>query len=171
MALARRRNGSNSDRPVPTEGPSTTLQSGTEGTPLDEERERARALKPDSHIVAGARADRDDAVSPGMRIAAAWAWRFVAVVAALGILVYLIAQVSEVVIALLIAVLIAALLMPFVKFLIRHHWPKWLAILVAELGTLAALGALIFLVVTQVIRGFDGLRTRTVQSYGQFTQF
>jgi predicted PurR-regulated permease PerM len=106
-----------------------------------------------------------------MRIAAAWAWRFVVVIAALGILVYLIAQVSEVVIALLIAVLIAALLMPFVNFLIRHHWPKWLAILVAELGTLAALGALIFLVVTQVIRGFDGLRTQTVQSYGQFTQF
>ena len=100
-----------------------------------------------------------------MQIAGAWSWRILAVAGVTALVLFLIVQLYLVVIPVLIAVLIAALLVPLVNFLIRHRWPKWLAILVAELGTLAAIGALVFLVVTQVARGFDDLRTQAVQSY------
>jgi predicted PurR-regulated permease PerM len=106
-----------------------------------------------------------------MRIAAAWSWRVIVVAAAFGLVIFVVIQLSEIVIPLLIAVLIAALLVPLVHFLMRHSWPKWLAILVAELGTLVALAALIYLVVTQVIRGFGALRTQSLQSFTQFKTF
>lgn len=55
--------------------------------------------------------------------------------------------------------------MPFSTFLQRHHWPKWLAIVVAELGIVLVIGGLLFLVVTQVYSGFDDLSRQTVESY------
>ncbi|BDZ44677.1 AI-2E family transporter [Naasia aerilata] len=138
---------------------------------MEEQKQVAQALKPEGHLVAGELADRSDSVTPGMRIAAAWSWRAIVVAAAFAIVVFVVIQLSEIVIPLLIAVLIASLLVPLVHFLTRHHWPRWLAILVAEVGTLLALAALIYLVVTQVIRGFDDLRKQSVQSYDQFKDF
>jgi len=111
------------------------------------------------------------AVPPGMRIAADWAWRILAVAAAFALLLFVIAELSEIVIPFLIAVLIASLLVPLVHFLTRHHWPKWLAVALAELGTLAVVAALIYLVVTQVARGFADLQTKSMDSYQQFKDF
>ncbi len=81
-------------------------------------------LAADSSLVAGRRADRHDTVPPGVRIAAAWSWRVLAIAGALALLLFLIIQLREIVIPLLIAILIAALLVPFVQFLRRHGWPK-----------------------------------------------
>ncbi|THG28418.1 AI-2E family transporter [Naasia lichenicola] len=111
------------------------------------------------------------AVPPGMQIAGAWSWRILVVTAVLALVLFLIVQLYLVVIPVLIAVLIAALLVPLVNFLIRHHWPKWLAILVAELGTLAAIAGLVFLVVTQVARGFGELRNKAMQSYSDLQAY
>ncbi|MFD1714336.1 AI-2E family transporter [Amnibacterium flavum] len=112
-----------------------------------------------------------DVVPNGVRIAGAWSWRILAVAGVLALVIFLIVQLRIIVIPLLIAMLIAALLVPLVNFLRRHHWPKWLAIAVAELGTIAAVGALVWLVVTQVIRGFDDLRKQTIASYDQLKQY
>ncbi|KQP97528.1 MULTISPECIES: AI-2E family transporter [unclassified Rathayibacter] len=104
-------------------------------------------------------------VTDGMRIAGAWAWRLLVVVAALAVLALLVIELRIIVIPLLLAVVIAALLVPFSSFLQRHHWPKWAAIAVSEIGLLVVVGGLLFLVVTQVYAGFDDLSRQTVQSY------
>src|SRR5215218_8449436 len=164
MALGRKR------APSPAE-PTVALQDGAPDSPIDEQAPLARAVRPESHLVAGERAGRDDAVPPGLRIAAAWSWRFLVIIGMIAVVIWLVIQFRDIVIPLLIAVLIAALLAPLVHFLVRHHWPRWLAIAVAEIGTLLAIGGLIYLVVTQVIRGFDDLRTQSLQSYDQFKDF
>ncbi|PPF69328.1 AI-2E family transporter [Rathayibacter tritici] len=110
-------------------------------------------------------------VSDGMRIAGAWAWRVLVVVAALAVLALLVIELRLIVIPLLVAIVIAALLIPFSSFLQRHRWPKWAAVVVAELGIVLVIGGLLFLVVTQVYSGFDDLGRQTVQSYADFTVF
>ncbi len=127
--------------------------------------------KPESPLAPGRRTDREDTVPPGMRIAAAWSWRILVVAAALALLIWIIIQLRYIVIPLLISVLIAALLVPFVQFLRRHGWPKWLAVTVAEVSTLVAIAGLIFLVVTFVSRGFDDLRQQSIEAYEQFRDY
>lgn len=100
-----------------------------------------------------------------MRIAGAWAWRVLVVVAALAVVALLVIELRLIVIPLLLAIVIAALLVPFSSFLQRHRWPKWLAVVVSELGIVLVIGGLLFLVVTQVYAGFDDLSRQTVQSY------
>jgi predicted PurR-regulated permease PerM len=106
----------------------------------------------------------DPAVPPGLRIAGAWSWRLLAVAGALGVFFYLVSYLRLLVIPLLVATLLSALLVPLKNWLVRHRWPKWLAIAVAELGTLIIVAALITLVVSQVRAGFGDLRDQTVSS-------
>ena len=87
------------------------------------------------------------------------------VVGVLAVFIFLIIQFKYIVIPFMIAILIGALLVPLVQWLQRHHWPKWLAIVVAELGIVLVIGGLLFLVVTQVTSGFDDLSRQTVESY------
>ncbi|CAD6002155.1 AI-2E family transporter [Agreia sp. COWG] len=107
---------------------------------------------------------KDDGVPPGLRIAGAWSWRLVAIAGALGVFFYLVSYLRLLVIPLLVATLLSALLVPLKNWLVRHRWPKWLAVTVAELGTLIIVAALIYLVVAQVRAGFGDLRDQTVTS-------
>ncbi|PPI57052.1 AI-2E family transporter [Rathayibacter sp. TRS19] len=95
----------------------------------------------------------------------------IVVVAALAVLVLLVIELRLIVIPLLLAIVIAALLVPFSSFLQRHRWPKWAAVVLAELGIVVVIGGLLFLVVTQVYSGFDDLSRQTVQSYDDFKAF
>ncbi|MWV50504.1 AI-2E family transporter [Rathayibacter sp. VKM Ac-2803] len=129
----------------------------------------SRAVDSAPRVVRSSPADADAGfVTDGMRIAGAWAWRLLVVVAALAVLALLVIELRIIVIPLLLAVVIAALLVPFSSFLQRHHWPKWAAIAVSEIGLLVVVGGLLFLVVTQVYSGFDDLSRQTVQSYDDF---
>lgn len=113
----------------------------------------------------------DEAVPVGVRIAGAWAWRLLVIAGVIAIFVFLVVQLRLIVIPLMVAVLIAALLVPFVSFLQRHRWPKWLAITVAEVGILAIVSALVYLVVAQVRDGFPALQDRTVEAIDTFRDF
>ncbi|UFS57567.1 AI-2E family transporter [Subtercola endophyticus] len=104
-------------------------------------------------------------------IAGQWAWRLLAVAAVLAVVFYLIATFKEIVVAFLVAMLISALLVPFVSFLSRHRWPRWLAIVVSLVATFAILGALVLLVETQVRAGLPSLETQSVQAYNSFKAF
>ncbi|WP_084361487.1 AI-2E family transporter [Herbiconiux solani] len=115
--------------------------------------------------------ERDDTVPPGMRIAGAWAWRILAVLAVLAVLVFLIIQLRLLIVPVLVAVVLSALLVPFKNFLVRHRWPKGIAVAVAELGTIVVVAALVFLVATQVSSGFGDLRDRTLTSYNDLKAF
>jgi len=113
----------------------------------------------------------DENLPPGIRLAAAWSWRLLVVAAAIAVLVFLVIQLRLIVIPLLVAVLISALLVPFVAFLMRHRWPKGLAVAVSMIGTLLLVAGLITLAATQIADGSVGLSDRLATSYAGFKEF
>ena len=110
----------------------------------------------------------DESVPPALKIAAAYSWRILLVVAMVGVLVFLVITFRYILVPFLVAILVAALLVPFVNFLIRHRWPKWLAILVAMLTTIGVITGLIVLVVLQVRAGFPDLQDKSLAAYESF---
>ena len=104
----------------------------------------------------------------GVQVASAWSWRILVIAGALALLIFLIVQLRYIVIPFLVALLIAALLVPFSEFLQRHRWPKWLAIAVSMVLTIGIITGLVILVVTQVRREFPEAQDRTIAAYEQF---
>ena len=113
----------------------------------------------------------DPSVPRGMQIAAAWSWRILVVLGVLAVLIFFIIQLRLLIIPLLVAVVLSALLVPFKNVLVRHRWPRWLAIATAEVGTLVVVAGLIFLVATQVSSGFDDLKQQSINSYNDLKAF
>ena len=88
-----------------------------------------------------------DTVSWGLQVAAAWALRFLLVVAALFVLLNVLNAVSLLTITVIVAIMISALLQPAVGLLMRYQVPRIpAAILVFVLGTTALVGASWFVV-------------------------
>jgi predicted PurR-regulated permease PerM len=106
-----------------------------------------------------------------MEIAAQWSWRILVIVAVLVVFVYLIASLSEIVIPFMIALLISALLIPFVRLLERHRWPKWSAIVTSLVLTVVVVGGLALLVTLQVRAGLPHLEKLSVTKYDEFRIF
>lgn len=112
------------------------------------------------------------ALTPAIRIASEWSWRVLVVVALLGVFVWLFIQLKDIAIPFLIAVLLAALLVPFSQWLQRRwHWPKWAAVAVSEVGILAVIAGLIYLVAFFIARGYPSLQKQTVTRYADFKTF
>jgi len=110
-------------------------------------------------------------VPPGMRIAAAWSWRLLVVAGVVALVLFLVVQLRELVVPLMVAMLLAALLVPFSAWLQRHRWPKWLAVAVSELGVLAILTGLIWLSIRTVIGGYPALRDQTLLRWEDLKRF
>lgn len=135
-----------------------------------------RAWTPWGRARKSAEADRpvtvaEPPVPPGMIIAGAWAWRLLAIAAVLAGVIALIVYLRLLVIPVLLATVLAALLVPFKNFLVRHRWPRWTAILTAELGLLVVVSALIYLVVTQVSSGIADLKEESAHALQGLTAF
>ncbi|TFC31703.1 AI-2E family transporter [Cryobacterium sp. TMT2-18-3] len=107
----------------------------------------------------------DENLPAGIRLAAAWSWRLLALAGALAVFIFIVIQLRLIVIPLLVAVLVSALLVPFVGFLVRHRFPKALAVVIALINTFAILGGLVTLAVTQIAIGTVGLNDRLAASY------
>ncbi len=111
-------------------------------------------------------------LTPGIRIAAAWSWRILLVVGVLGVFVFLFIQLRGIIIPFLIALLLAALLVPFSQWLqLRHRWPKWAAVALSEVGILVVFAGLIYLVVSFIIRGYPALQQQTIARYADMKVF
>ncbi|TNC21311.1 AI-2E family transporter [Amycolatopsis alkalitolerans] len=89
------------------------------------------------------------------------------VAAALWVLTRILAQLTAVVIPVAVALLLAALLEPMVTWLTRHRLPRSLATAIVLLGGLAAVGSLVWFVITTVAAAVPSLRTQLAESYGQ----
>ncbi|MGX5696297.1 AI-2E family transporter [Agromyces soli] len=127
-----------------------------------------RRAAPAATSTAETASDRRDAaqsVPYGMRLAASWSWRLLLVGAVLAVVVFLVVQLRLIVIPLLVAVLVAALLVPFSEFLQRHRWPKWLSVTVAMLSALAVVGGLLTLGIWQIVRGSDELAAQSLVAW------
>ncbi len=109
-----------------------------------------------------------ESVPRGVRLAGAWSWRLLVIGAAIAVLIFLIIQLRLIVIPVLIAVLLAALLVPFKDFLVRHGWPKWLGVVVPLLSMIVVVGGLFYLAIWSVTRQSGELQTQAVQAYDQF---
>ena len=129
--------------------------------------ETTPAVKPD----APAAPDRGS-VTPGLRIAGDWSWRILVVVGVLAVFGWVFIQLRDIAIPFMVALLLAALLVPFSQWLQRRHkWPKWAAIAVSEVGLLAIIGGLLYLVVLFIVRGYPDLQSQTVSRFAVFQDF
>jgi predicted PurR-regulated permease PerM len=110
----------------------------------------------------------ENSLPDGMKIAGAWAWRLLAIAGVLVVFGLLIIQLRDIVIPLMIAVLVSALLVPIVQFLVRHRWPKALAVAVALLGAIVVISGLIYLIVWQIRQGYGDIQERSITAYEEF---
>jgi predicted PurR-regulated permease PerM len=113
----------------------------------------------------------EESVPIAVEIAGQWAWRLLAIIGLLVVFGLLIISLKDIVVPLMIALLISGLLAPFKSFLMRHRWPKWLAVLLAMLLAVIVLGGLIFVVVAQVRSGLPNLEKQSVRAYAGFKSF
>jgi predicted PurR-regulated permease PerM len=107
----------------------------------------------------------------GLRVATAYSWRLLVVAAAIGVGVWLVIQLKLLVIPLLIAILITALLWPAFSFLLRHRVPRWAAIVIAVVATLAVITGLLWLAVWQITLEWPSVQARTAEAVEGFRQY
>ncbi|EMY32963.1 hypothetical protein D477_017444 [Arthrobacter crystallopoietes BAB-32] len=127
-------------------------------------------LTPDSlptgPVPAGPDSARDD-VPYALRIAASWAWRIGLVVAVAGVLIWLLSYVSLLIIPVMVAALLAGLLQPVVRFLLKAKVPKGLAVGITILGFLGLIGGALSLVGRQLYFGFRELWDQVLEGVRQ----
>ncbi|MCZ4066149.1 AI-2E family transporter [Microbacterium sp. H37-C3] len=107
----------------------------------------------------------------GLRLATAYSWRLLVVAAAAGVAIWIIIQLKLLVIPLLIAILIAALLWPGLLWMLEHRVPRWAAIVVSVLATIAVISGLLWLAIWQISRQWPSVQARTVEAVGQLRQY
>jgi predicted PurR-regulated permease PerM len=111
---------------------------------------------------------RDDTEVPhGLRIAAAWSWRLLVIAALAVAIIYVVGRIRIVVVPLMIALLLAALLSPVVRWLLEHRVPRSLAAGLALVGGLAAVAGTLTLVVNQFINGVPDLSKNASEGIDQ----
>lgn len=110
------------------------------------------------------RAPEPGEVPTGLRIATAYAWRFLVVAGAVAVVVWLVITFKLLVIPMLVAILLTALLYPGFLLMLRLRMPRVLAIVVSVIGTLAIVTGLIWLVVWQIGREAGEVRDRAAQA-------
>ncbi|NKQ53261.1 AI-2E family transporter [Amycolatopsis sp. K13G38] len=113
----------------------------------------------------------EDLVPRGLRISAAFAWRFLVVIAALYVILWLIGRLSVVVIPVSIALLLAALGAPLVGHLVNVKVPRGLATAIVLICGLAVLGGLLAFVIIQFTDGLPQLQKQLNNSLSQVRDF
>ena len=112
--------------------------------------------------------EADEAVPLPLRITAGYAWRLLLIAAAIGVFIWLVMLLKLLVIPLMVGILITALLWPAFDWMLRHRFPRWLAIAISLLGTAAVVSGLVWLVVWQVRLELPKVQTSSAQAFDQF---
>jgi predicted PurR-regulated permease PerM len=115
---------------------------------------------------------RDDLDVPrGLRVAGAWAWRILLLVAAGVAVIWVMARLQLVVVPLLIAILLSALLSPLVGLLRRVGVPKSLATGIVLVAGLAAVVGVLTLVISQFVDGAPRMSARAGEGVRQIQEW
>lgn len=101
-----------------------------------------------------------------MRRASEWSWRFLVIAAAVALLGWLIGHLSEIVVPVIVATLLAALLHPVFRRL-NSALPRGLAAAITVLGTLAVLAGLMTFVGTQFASQLPDITTQVGEGIDQ----
>ncbi len=110
-------------------------------------------------------------VPNGLRTAAAWSWRAIAVGAALYVVLVGAAYIAVVLVPVIVALLLAALLQPGAAFLQRKGWPRALAAALMLIVGLGVVAGIITLVVEQFAAGYDDLAGQIGVGLDQIQRF
>ncbi len=112
-----------------------------------------------------------ESVPRGLRVATAYSWRFVVIAAAVAVFVWLVIQLKLLVVPLLVALLVTALVWPAFTWMLRHRFPRWLALVVSVVGTLAIVSGLLYLAIWQITQQWSSVQERTVESVAEFRRY
>jgi predicted PurR-regulated permease PerM len=135
--------------------------------------------EPEEGSAVGARAARvrglgtrphGDAAMPGWyRTAAAASWRFLAIAAAVVVVVYSLVYLRVIVLPIILALLASTLLLPIVRWLRSHRVPDALAAALAMLAAVLALAAVLTAIAPSLGNQFRDLRTQSEDGVRQVT--
>ncbi|RKQ34119.1 AI-2E family transporter [Kocuria tytonis] len=106
-----------------------------------------------------------DMVTAPVRIAAAWSWRILLIIAGVGVVGWLLSHVTTVLIPVLLAALLAGLLFPAVRWLRSKGFPAALAAITVEIGLILLVLGLLALAGQQMIVGFTQLSSSAVAGF------
>jgi len=138
----------------------------------DEQRPRKRDLlwgrMPTDRTVS---TEADNAVPLSLRVAASYAWRLLLIAGAAAVVIWVVIQLKLLVIPLLIGILITALLWPAFEWMLRRRFPRWLAIIISLIGTLAIVAGLLWLVGWQIGRQWQDVQASTVAAVDELRQY
>lgn len=113
------------------------------------------------------RDEGDAAVAPGVRIAAAWTWRLLVLLAGIVVLGMIFKRFEDVLFPVALAVLFAAFLHPVVEWLVGQRVPRVIAVLVPLLVSFLVLLGVLSFVVQQAISGGPQLVSEFTRTVGQ----
>jgi putative heme transporter len=109
----------------------------------------------------------DKDIPYGVRIAASWAWRLGLILLVGGALVWLLRQVSFLIIPVMVAALLAGLLSPITSWLRRRGLPGGLAVAATVLGFIGLIAGALALVGRQLLIGFGELWSQALEGVKQ----
>ncbi|MQA63780.1 MAG: AI-2E family transporter [Actinophytocola sp.] len=116
--------------------------------------------------------DITDLIPRGLQVSAAFSWRFLVVVAAIGFVVWLVGELAILATTLAIALLLSALMAPMVDLLIhKAKFPRGLAAAVTIVGGLAVLGSLMTFVIAQFADGLPQLQNQLNRSLDEIKRW
>ena len=135
--------------------------------------------EPDERSAVGSRAagvrghgtrPHGDAAMPGWyRTAAAASWRFLAIAAAVVVIMYSLVHLRVIVLPIILALLASTLLLPIVRWLRSHRVPDGLAAALAMLAAVLALAAILTAIAPSLGSQFGDLRTQSEDGVRQVT--
>ncbi len=128
---------------------------------------RPRPVSPDRTVTTEA----DETVPRGLRVTAAYSWRILLIAAVVAGFIWLVIELKLLVIPLMVGILITALLWPGFQWMLRHRFPRWLAVAISIIGTLAIVSLLLWLVIWQVRAQLPDVQARSSQAIEEFRQF
>jgi predicted PurR-regulated permease PerM len=103
-------------------------------------------------------------VPTGLRVSGALAWRFIVVIAALYVLIWLAGYFSHLVVPIAIALLLAALMAPGVERLVKWGVPRGLSAMLVMVAGIAVVGGLLTFVIIQFVDGLPDLQHQVTES-------
>ena len=120
----------------------------------------------------GTPAPAADPVPASVRAAAGWSWRVLVIAAALALVGWLMAYFKVLVVSVAVAVLLAVLLAPVVRWLHRvARLPHGLAAAVAVLGLVAFVVGLVTLAGSSIVNGFGELRRQALAGFEELVDW
>ncbi|WP_420097304.1 AI-2E family transporter, partial [Brevibacterium sediminis] len=117
----------------------------------------SQAVSPEEIALSRIEAEAKPYVAPGLKLAAAWSWRSIVVLVAIGVALWLLSKISSVVLPVLIALLLAALLAPLTGWLKKKGVPRGGAAAISFIGFIVVVLGLFGLVGQQIYSGMPDL--------------